>query len=122
MQKTVVKYLMIVFTLAVYLNRGIYITPYEAKNYGNEETNSVLELIIQLITGESNDIDEDGDEQTDCSSGNIVNYNFYQEFAQYLDYLSLHSKNLMKLAFPIRENILQKGFHSPIEHPPEEIA
>ena len=119
MQNTVVKYSMITFLLLTYINRGVFITPYEIENNGNKEINSIIELVTQLITGESNDIDEDGDLQSDCNSAKTVGYNYYQEFAQYLDSLSLYSKSLEKMTFPNKENILQKNFYTQIDHPPQ---
>jgi len=121
MQKTVVKYSIIFLFLLVYINRGIFITPYEIENNGNKEVNSLIELLTQLIIGDSNDIDEDGDLQNDCNSVQTVSFNFYQEFAHYLDLLSSYSTNLGKIAFPNELNFLQKDFITQIDHPPQKI-
>ncbi|MDR2971968.1 MAG: hypothetical protein LBU83_08580 [Bacteroidales bacterium] len=121
MQNRVVKFSVILLFLLVYLNRGLFITPYELENSSNEELNSVVEWITQLITGESNDIDEDGDLQSDCFSVSIDTYNFSQELVQYFDLLRLHSKSMGKIAFPDNENILQNGYYTLIDHPPEII-
>ena len=119
MQKTVVKYSIIFFLLLVYINRGFFIVPYEAENQSNKEVNSVIEWITQLVTGESNDIDEDGDLQSDCNSVKIVSANFYQEFSQYLDLLNLYPKNIEKNTFPYKENFYLKDFYTQIDHPPQ---
>jgi hypothetical protein len=119
LQNTIVKYLVISFLLMVYLNRGIFITPYEAENEGNKETNSVIEWIAQLITGESNDIDEDGDSQTDWNYTQINLYDFSQELTQCLDGTHLFSKDIGKIEFPHKENIPQTDFCFQIDHPPK---
>ena len=121
MQNTVVKYSITFLFLLVYINRGIFITPYEFENHGNNEVNSLIELLTQLITGESNDIDEDGDLQNDCNSVQTVSFNFYQEFAHCLNLLSSHSANLEKIAFSNEVNFLQKDFITQIDHPPQKI-
>ena len=118
MQKIVVKYSIIFLFLLVYINRGIFITSYEFENHGNKEINSLIEWITQLITGESNDIDEDGDLQSDCNSVKIVGFNYYQEFTQSLDFLSLYSKT-KKITFPKKENIPLNNLYSQIDHPPQ---
>jgi hypothetical protein len=121
MQNTVVRFSIIFLFLLVYLNRGLFITPYEIENNGKEEINSVVEWVIQLITGESNDIDEDGDLQSDSFLVSIDNFDFFQELVQYFDSLSLHSKKLGKIVFQNKENILQKGVYTLIDHPPEVV-
>ena len=121
MQKTVVKYSMVFLLALIYINRGLFVTAYEVENQENKEANSVIEWIAQLVTGESNDIDEDGDLQTDCNSVKIVTYDFHQEYAQYLDLLNLHSKSIEKTAFPNKENIPPKSFCVQIDHPPEPV-
>ena len=120
MQNTV-KYSIIFLLLVIYINRGVFITPYEIENHGNKEVNSIIEWVTQLVTGEDNGIDEDGDLQTDCNSVKVLCYSYYQEFAQYFDLLSLYSKSLEKTAFPNNENILQTGFYTQIDHPPQII-
>ena len=119
MYKTVVKYLTIFLLMLIYINRGIFIVPYEIENNGSKEINTVVEWIAQLITGESNGIDEDGDMQNDCNSAKTVSYNFCQEFAQYLEVLCLHSKNIEKTVFPNTENIPLNCFYTQIDHPPQ---
>jgi hypothetical protein len=117
MRKAVVKYSIIFFLLLVYINRGLFITPYEIENHGNSELNSVIEWITHLVTGESNDIDEDGDLQTDCNSVK-VNTNFCEDFAKYLD-LNLYLKCTKIIACPNNEIFYLKDFYSQIDHPPQ---
>jgi len=115
MRKTVVKYSIIFFLLLVYLNRGIFIVPYEVENQNNKEINSVIELITQLITGEDNGIDEDGDEQTDCSFPYITLYDFSLSFV----HIDVFSKDIKKIGFSYKEKFLSNDFCSRIDHPPE---
>ena len=119
MQKAVVKYSVIFFLLLVYINRGVFIAPYDFENHGNKETNSLIEWIMQLVTGESNDIDEDGDSQTDCNSVKTISCFYYQEFANCLDLLKSYSKKIEKNTFPNEGNIPQKDFFFQIDHPPQ---
>ena len=115
MRKTVVKHSIIFFLLLVYLNRGIFIVPYEVENNGNKEINSVMEWITQLVTGEDNGIDEDGDEQTDCSFPHITLYDFSLSFV----HIDVFSKDIKNIGIPYKEKFLLNGFCSRIDHPPE---
>jgi len=119
MQKTFVKYSLIILLAVVYVNRGFFVTPYEIENHGNKEINSVVEWVLQLVTGESNDIDEDGDAQSHCNSVKTVNVNFCQEIARYSDLLNIYSKNVGKFEFPNAENLPLKDFCFQIDHPPQ---
>ena len=105
--------------LLVFINRVFFISSYETENYGNKEINSVFEWVTQLITGECNNIDEDGDLQSDCNSVKIVNTTFYQEFAQYLDFMNLYLNYVEKITFPNKENLYLKDFYTQIDHPPQ---
>jgi hypothetical protein len=105
--------------LLVYINRGAFIfSAYEREN-PEGEVNSVLEWVIQLVTGEENGIDEDGDVQTDCNCVQIVQYDFSQQLAQILELENLFSTNIKKTAFPTKENIPAKSFYGQIDHPPK---
>ena len=119
MQKTVVKYSIIFLLLLIYINRGVFVTPYELENQGGGELNTVAEWLVELITGESNDIDEDGDMQTDCNSVNIVHHDFSQQIAQRIELMNLFSIDINKLGFLSEEKIPVKDFYSLIERPPE---
>ena len=119
MQKTVVKYSIIFFLLLIYINRGFFITPYEFENHENKEVNSLVEWIMQLVTGESNDIDEDGDLSTDCNSIKIAGNTFCQEFTLSIELLSLYSDYLKKKAFSTEEKFYLKDIYTQIDHPPQ---
>ena len=123
MQKTVVKNLTIISLLLIYINRGLFVFgAYEIKYQGGGEVNSVIELFMQFITGEGNDIDEDGDLPTDYNHVNIVHYDFSQQFAQNLELANLFSKDREKTAFPNKENLPIKDFCVQIDQPPEMIV
>jgi len=117
MQKTVVKYSIIFLLLAVFINRGLFVTPYEAENQGDREINSVIEWVLELVTGESNDIDEDGDFHTDCSFTHI----FLYDFPQQLVLINIVAKDIKTIGFPHMEIIPYKDFYCQIDHPPEMI-
>ena len=121
MHKNAAKYSMMVLWLLIYFNRYLFIAPYEYESHNNKEINSVIEWVIQTVIGEGNDIDEDGDLQTDCNSVKEVGNNFYQEFSQNLDLLCLYSKNMEKTAFSNSENIPLNNFYTQIDHPPQVI-
>ena len=115
MQKTVVKYSIIFLLLTVFINRGLFVTPSEAENQGDRELNSVIEWVLQLITGESNDIDEDGDIQTDCS----ISHTFLYDFPQQLVLINIIAKDIKTIRFPHKDIIPYKIYHCQIDHPPE---
>jgi hypothetical protein len=121
MPKTVVKYLMIAFLLMVYTNRGLFISAaLEIDNQKKGEINSVIEWVIQLITGKENDIDEDSDSQSNCSFMKIVQHDFSQQIAQNFELTNLFSKNIDKFIL-YKENIPLKIFYTQIDQPPEMI-
>ena len=123
MQKRVVKYIMITFLLVVYINRGLFISAsLEIDNQGDGEINSVIELIIQLITGKENGIDEDGDSQSNCNFVKIVQHDFSEQITKSLELANLFSQNIDKLTFPRKENIPPKSFYGQIDHPPEHLS
>jgi hypothetical protein len=119
MHNAVVKYLMISLLLLVYINRGFFIANYEVENRGNKEINSIAELINKLITGEENDIDEDGDGQTDCNSVKIVQHDFSQQMAKCFELANLSSQDLEKNTFSSEDNLPLNDFYSKIDHPPQ---
>ena len=122
MQKPFVKYSIVILLTLIYINRGLFISSaHELENQGSREINSVIEWVKQFVTGESNDIDEDGDLQTDCNSVNIVHHDFSQQLAQSLELANLFSKDIAKTRFPNKENFLIQDFCSQIDRPPEMV-
>jgi hypothetical protein len=119
MQKPVIRNILTIFLLLMYINRGFFISGTYEMESPNGEINSVVELIVELITGESNDIDEDGDSQTDCTGSGIVHYDFSQQLAQSTEFMNLFSKNIKKSGFSNNENLPKNNFHNQIDQPPE---
>jgi len=118
MQKPIVRYLITIFLLLMYINRGFFISSaYEMESQGGE-INSVFELLVELVTGESNDIDEDGDMQTCCNCINL-HHDFSQQLAQSLELMNLFSKNIKKSGYPNKENLLGNNYYRQIDQPPE---
>jgi hypothetical protein len=116
-QNTVVKYSIIILLLLVYINRGLFVFSDELKNQGGGETNSVIEWLQQLATGESNDIDEDGNLQSDYS----FTLTFVHDLPQQLTQVNLFSKEILKNRFPHKENFLLNDFRSQLEQPSEVV-
>ena len=117
--KIVVKNLGIILCVLIYINRALFISAtYEVDNHENGETNSIVEWIIELVTGEGNDIDEDGDTNSNNACSNIAQHDFSREFAQ-LELMNLFSKNVEKLVFSRNENVPLNSFLDQIDHPPE---
>jgi len=115
MQKAVVKSFIITFLLLIYINRGLFVFANEIENQGGGELNSVIEWALELATGKSNDIDEDGDMQTDYSFASI----FHHDFPQQLIQINLFPKDIKKIEFPYKETSLPNDFCSRIDYPPE---
>ena len=120
MQRAVVKYSIIIIFALIYINRALFISAaYEVESQGKEETNSIIELFLELATGKNNDIDEDGDQQSNCNCVKIVQHDFSQQMSKNFELINLYSKNAGKLIFPNKENSPTKDFNDEIEHPPE---
>jgi len=118
MQKTFVKHSTLFLLLLIYINRGLFIAPNEAKNQNFVEINTFIEWAVQLVSGECNDIDEDGDMQSDCNFVTV----FQHDFPQQLTLINLYSESSEKIPFLNTENILQKIFYPQIDHPPEHFS
>ena len=121
MQKTVVKYSITFLFLLVYINRGIFITPYEIENQNGKEVNSLIELVLQLITGKDNGIDEDGDCHSSCDFVKIVQHDFLQQISKNFELTNLYLKNIEKFGFSRKENFSPRDFYTQIDHPPQKI-
>ena len=116
MKQNIGKYVIIISLLLTYANRGLFVSAaYESEM--SKEINSVIELFIQLINGEGNDIDEDGDMQTHCGFTPLSLFDFSQPLVQANFYL----EDSNPIGFPHKENIPYKDFYCQIDHPPERI-
>jgi hypothetical protein len=115
----VVRKFVTIFLLLMYINRGFFIFGATEVENANGEINSVLEYIMALVTGESNDIDEDGDMQTDCQGSGIAHFDFSQQLAQNIELTNLFSKNIEKSGFSNEENLPANNYYRQIDQPPE---
>jgi hypothetical protein len=120
MKKPIIRQSLTVLLMLIYINRGFFISSAIEMESQNGEINTVAELLTELITGESNDIDEDGDMQTDCHGSGIVHYDF-QQLAQHIELASLFSKNIQTSGFSNEENLPTNNFFNRIDQPPEFI-
>jgi hypothetical protein len=118
MNKTV-RFFLTIFLLLMYINRGFFFFFSVEMNNPDGEINSVVEYIVQLITGEDNGIDEDGDMQTECNFVQIVQHDFSQQLAQSIELQKLFSKEIEKFRFPLKEDLPIIDFFSQLEQPPE---
>jgi hypothetical protein len=118
MKSTIARDLLTIFLLLIYINRGFFISDACEMNNPDGEINSIAEFIAQLITGESNDIDEDGDLQTGCYFVKLLQPDFSQQLAQSIQLASLFYKEI-KMTFPVTENLPPIDFYARIEQPPE---
>ena len=120
MHNKVVKYFLIIFVSVVYINRGLYVSPsLETNCQGTGEINSVFELLLQLSAGISNDIDEDGEMQSDFNSLNIIPIDFSQPVSQHQEQAFLYANLSCKFALPSDETIPLNHFCNPIDPPPK---
>jgi hypothetical protein len=119
MRKPIVKHLLTIFILLVYINRGFFLSSAIEMENPDGETNSVLELVVELVIGESNDIDEDGDMQTDCNVVQIMQLDFSQHLTQSLELMNLSTGKISKFAIPHKENLPPIDYYNRIDQPPE---
>ena len=122
MHKTAVKYFIVISLFLIFINRALFVSVYEFDSQGCGETNSVIEWIYELITGESNDIDEDGDTPNDFTSISVFQHDFTQHLSNSNGLNDLYSKNIEKYALPRDENLPLENFFKQIDHPPRLTA
>ncbi|MDR0829997.1 MAG: hypothetical protein LBN95_07790 [Prevotellaceae bacterium] len=118
MIKSVLKYVSVAFLLMIYINRGLFVSPDEMGS-NPHEINSIIELLAELITGQSNNTDEDGDTQETCNSVKMVQPFIVQQFSQSLELLNKIPQKTEKISFPINENLPKSLVLGQIDHPPK---
>ena len=121
MLKKTLNGLIIVFLMLSYLNRGLYVDTSEADFvYPNHTTeiNSVLELILSL-TGNPNDIDEDGDSPENYTLFQFSKLLICQDFEQALRLNHLFSKATKKTFYVFSDDLSSSPFYGQIDHPPQ---
>jgi hypothetical protein len=83
------------------------------------EINSLTELVIELITGHSNGIDEDGNSQEAYNFAKIVQPHIAQQFSQTLELWNKFPVETEKIYFPTKETIPPLPVYGQIDHPPQ---
>ena len=124
MLKNTLNGLLIVFLMLSYLNRGLFVDMSEARfvssnqiSHTENEINSMLELIFAL-TGNGNEIDEDGNSPETYNSINFIQPLVYQDFARTLQN-NLFSKDIKKNFCVFSDAIFSLSVYGQIDHPPE---
>jgi hypothetical protein len=120
MKKPIVRQFLTILLMLIYINRGFFISGAIEMESQNGEINTVAELIVELVTGEGNDIDEDGDMQTDCNGSGIVYFDF-QQLAQNIELANLFFKSIKTSGFSNEENLPTNNYYRQIDQPPEFI-
>jgi hypothetical protein len=113
------KYVISVSLLVIYLNRGFFVTPYET-NTNPYEINSLAEFVIEMITGQSNGIDEDGDSLEVYNFAVIVQPYIAQQLSQSLELWNKFPVKIEKRFFPTNETMPQLLVYGQIDHPPQQ--
>ena len=121
MHKPAVRHFLTIVLVLLYINRGFFISGALEMESKEGEINSVVEFLIELITGESNDIDEDGDNQTDCNPVQIAQPDISQHLTRCIETANLLSEKISKFGIPNKENLPNTDFFSKIEQPPEMV-
>ena len=121
MQKAIVKNIAIILLMLIYINRGLFISAdYEVESQDGSEVNSMIEWVLQLITGEDNGIDEDGDSHSNCNFVKTVQHDFTQQISRNFELMNLFAKNI-EIVFSRRENFYLNDFYVQIDHPPQVV-
>ena len=108
-----------------YINRGLFVDTSEASfmsshniSHNENEINSVLELIF-CLTGNTNNIDEDGDSPENYTTIQFSQLLVYQDFAQTLKLNNLFLKDIKKSFCVFYDIIHSQLVYGQIDHPPE---
>ena len=118
MWNKVLQYVAICLIMIVYINRGLFVSPAEINN-NTQEINSAVEFLIEMITGQSNNMDEDGNSQETCNMAKIIQPVIAQQFAQSMEQFNNLPQNTVKILFPDTQNILDLLYLGKIDHPPQ---
>ena len=119
MQNATVKHFLTIILLLVFINRGFFVSSADEMKSNDKEINSVVEWVMEMVTGESNNFDEDGDSQNDHNYVQIVQHDFTQHFTQILELANQFSINKNNFAIPNKENLPPINFFDKIDKPPE---
>jgi len=106
--------------LLIFINRGLFVaSAYEIDNRENGEINTLVEWVALLLTGECNDLDEDGDEQSLLNCLKIVQPVICQQNAQISLLANLFANNVIKFQVPKKITLPDTEFYLKIDYPPE---
>jgi hypothetical protein len=125
MLKKTLNGLLVVFLMLSYINRGLFVDMSEANDvcydfavHTTNEINSVLELIFEL-TGNPNDIDEDGDSPENYTSIHFSKLIVSQELYQKFVLNNLFPKDIKGTFLVFTDEILLSPVLGQIDHPPQ---
>jgi len=121
MQNRAIKHFLTIILLLVYINRGFFVSSVNEIESNDSEVNSVVEWLVEWVTGENNNFDEDGDSQSDCNYVKIVQHDFSQQFAQNIELANLFSISKNNFRIPNKENLPPINFFDKIDKPPEMV-
>jgi len=116
---------LLVFLLMLsYVNRGLFVDMSEGYSVclnhisqTKNEINSVLEFIFEL-TGNANDIDEDGDSPESYSFSNFTQPFVCQDFTWVLEQ-NIFAKDIKSRFYIVSDVIFSLSVYGQIDHPPE---
>jgi hypothetical protein len=103
--------------LIAYINASLLTDSFEERNEGQAEINSVFELISVLITGDFNDIDEDGDFPGSHSIVKTVRTVISPQFSHML--FSRFPDKTEKMLIHACEIMPRQPVRGQIDHPPQ---
>ena len=107
-----------------YINRGLFVDMSEANviysdaTQSQNEINSVLELIF-VLTGNPNDIDEDGDTPENYTSFQFIKLLICQDSYQLLSIDHFFQKDIKSKFIIISDAIFSSSVYGQIDHPPK---
>jgi hypothetical protein len=117
--------LLVVFLMLSYINRGLFVDMSEAdvvcadfSAHTKNEINSVMELIFDL-TGNPNDIDEDGDTPENYTVFHFAKLLVCQDLFQTLALHNHFPKDINESFFVFSDTIFSSPFYGQIDHPPQ---
>jgi hypothetical protein len=116
------KYILIFMLLSTFVNRGLFVfasgTEAKGQAAGKAEINSLLELIVGLVNGNQNGIDEDGNTQESYKLVNISQVIIHQPAVSLDELINLRCTT-RKTFFQTKESLPSSLFYGTIEQPPE---
>jgi hypothetical protein len=119
MIRVVIKWVTVCFLL-IYVNRGLFIASVETDFNSGCEINSVAEWLLELVTGQSNNLDEDGNSHDTCNSHQTLQIFTAHQVLQMLEMWNKPAADAEKIFFPVNESIPDLYLVMQIDHPPKQ--